>query len=61
MQGYLSTLNELARGMVENGEAEDKIDDMAIPEPFEDWLFSTAFPYNMRFFYQRRLGERVDA
>ena len=57
MQQYLGLLDVLARGMVESGEPEEKADELAIPEPFGDWLFSTSFPHCVRFFYQRRLGE----
>lgn len=59
MRQYISTLDELARKMVEDGEAEDKIDEMAIPEPFEDWLFAAFFPLNMHFLYQRWLDRRT--
>jgi cyclase len=54
MGQYVHTLNRLAREMVEDGEAEETIDAMAIPEPFDDWLFSAFFPVNMHFLYQRR-------
>jgi glyoxylase-like metal-dependent hydrolase (beta-lactamase superfamily II) len=58
---YIRTLDGLAQEMVEGGEVKEKIDDMAIPEPFDDWLFSAFFPLNMHFLYQLRLGEQVDA
>jgi cyclase len=58
MGQYVRTLEGLARRMVEDGEAEDVIDAMAIPEPYDDWLFSAFFPVNMHFLYQRRLGEQ---
>jgi cyclase len=60
MGQYVHTLDGLARKMVEDGEAEETIDAMAIPEPYDDWLFSSFFPGNMHFLYQRRLGERGD-
>jgi glyoxylase-like metal-dependent hydrolase (beta-lactamase superfamily II) len=60
MRQYISTLDTLARKMVEDGEAEERIDEMAIPEPFDDWLFSAFFPLNMHFLYQRRSGEQTD-
>jgi cyclase len=59
MRQYVSTLDELARKMVEDGEAEEEIDGMAIPEPFDDWLFSSFFPVNMHFLYERWSKERV--
>ena len=34
------------------------IDAMAIPEPYDDWLFAAFFPVNMHFLVQRRLGEQ---
>jgi cyclase len=48
----------LAGKMVEDGEAEETIDAMAIPEPYDAWLFAAFFPVNMHFLYQRRLGEQ---
>jgi cyclase len=55
MSEYVSTLDELARKMVEAGEAEETIDAMAIPKPYDDWLLASFFPGNMHFLYQRRL------
>jgi hypothetical protein len=49
MRQYFYTLDGLARKMVEDGEAEEAIDAMAIPEPYDDWLFSSFFPGNMHF------------
>jgi hypothetical protein len=60
MRQYISTLDGLARKMVEDGEAEERIDEMAIPEPFDDWLFSSFFPLNMHFLYQRWLERQTD-
>jgi glyoxylase-like metal-dependent hydrolase (beta-lactamase superfamily II) len=57
MGQYVGTLDGLARDMVELGEPEEKIDEMAVPEPFADWLFAAFFPVNMRFLYQRHLGK----
>jgi glyoxylase-like metal-dependent hydrolase (beta-lactamase superfamily II) len=59
MGQYVSTLDELARHMVTEGEAEEKIDDMAVPEPFDDWLLATFFPVNMHFLVQRRLSRQT--
>jgi cyclase len=58
MGQYVQTLDGLARNLVEGGEAEATIDAMTIPEPYDDWLFSSFFPGNVRFLYQRRLGEQ---
>ena len=60
MRQYVHTLDGLARKMVEDGEAEETVDAMAIPEPYDDWLFASFFPGNMHFLYQRRLGEQTD-
>jgi glyoxylase-like metal-dependent hydrolase (beta-lactamase superfamily II) len=60
MGQYVRTLDGLARKMVEDGEAEETIEAMAIPEPYEDWLFAAFFPVNMHFLYQRHLqGQRA--
>jgi cyclase len=61
MRQYVQTLDGLARQMVEDGQAEETIDAMAVPEPYDDWLFSSFFPGNMHFLYQRRLGDREGA
>jgi hypothetical protein len=58
MRHYVQTLDGLARQMVEDGETEGTIDAMAIPEPYDAWLFSAFFPGNMHFLYQRRLGQQ---
>jgi cyclase len=60
MAQFVRTLDGLARKMVEEGEAEETIDTMAVPEPYNDWLFGSFFPGNMRFLYQRRLREQGD-
>jgi glyoxylase-like metal-dependent hydrolase (beta-lactamase superfamily II) len=54
MMHYITTLDGLARKMVKEGEPEDRIDEMPIPEPFDDWLFAAFFTLNMHFLYQRR-------
>jgi len=59
MRQYLAALDGLACKMVKDGEPEEKTDQMAIPEPYEDWLFAAFFPLNMHFLYQRRLGEQT--
>jgi cyclase len=60
MAQYVHTLDGLSRKMVEQGEAEEKIDEMPVPEPFDDWLFASFFPGNMHFLYQRWLGKQTD-
>jgi glyoxylase-like metal-dependent hydrolase (beta-lactamase superfamily II) len=55
MSQHVSTLDGLARKMVEDGAAEETIDTMAIPQPYDDWLFASFFPGNMHFLYQRSL------
>jgi glyoxylase-like metal-dependent hydrolase (beta-lactamase superfamily II) len=59
MGQYVTTLDDLARKMVEDGEAEEKIDEMTTPEPFDDWLFSAFFPVNMHFLYERWSRKRM--
>jgi cyclase len=58
MGQYVRTLDGLARKMVEDGEAEETIDAMAVPQPYDDWLFASFFPGNMHFLYQRHLREQ---
>jgi hypothetical protein len=53
-------MDGLARKLVEDGEAEETIDAMAIPEPYDDWLFAAFFPVNMHFLVQRWLGKQGD-
>ena len=50
---YVRTLDGLARQMVEDGELEETIDEMAVPEPYADWLLAAFFPVNMHSLYQR--------
>jgi cyclase len=59
MSQYVSTLDGLARQMVEDGEAEETIDTMAVPQPYDDWLFASFFPGNMHFLYQRQLRRQT--
>jgi glyoxylase-like metal-dependent hydrolase (beta-lactamase superfamily II) len=61
MSQYVSTLDGLAREMVDEGESEETIDRMAVTEPYADWLFASFFPGNMHFLYARWLGERSGA
>ena len=60
MKQYVSTLDGLARKMVEQGEAEARIDAMAIPKPYNDWLITSFFSGNLRFLYRRRLRQQGD-
>ncbi len=53
MKHYVNTLDGLARKMVEQGEAEERIDAMPIPEPYCNWLIASFFSGNMHFLYQR--------
>lgn len=56
MGHFVRTMDDLARNMIEHGEAEEAIESMPIPEPYDDWLFASFFPGNIQFLYQRRLG-----
>ena len=60
MKQYVSTLDGLARKMVEQGEAEERIDAMAIPEPYNDWLIASFFSGNMHSLYRHRLRQQGD-
>jgi cyclase len=59
MKKYVQTLEELAHKMVREGETEDMIEEMAIPGPYDDWLFASFFPGNMHYLYQRLLREQA--
>jgi hypothetical protein len=61
MQRYVRTLDGLARRMVEAGEAEEGIDAMAVPEPYDDWLVASFFRANLHFLYQRHLRKQGTA
>lgn len=50
----------LARQMAEDGEPEEALAEVPIPEPFEDWLFASFFPGNMLVLYQRWLDRLAD-
>jgi cyclase len=60
MGQYVRTMDGLARKLIEDGDAEETIDAMAIPQPYDDWLFAAFFPVNMHFLYQRRLRHQGD-
>jgi hypothetical protein len=45
--------------MAEDGEPEEALAEVAVPEPLEDWLFASFFPVNMLFLYQRWLERRA--
>jgi glyoxylase-like metal-dependent hydrolase (beta-lactamase superfamily II) len=55
MSQYVTLLDGMARKMVQDGEPEETIDTMPIPQPYDDWLFASFFPGNMHFLYQRWL------
>ena len=57
---YIDVLNTLARKMVEDGEPEEKVTTLGIPEPFDKWEFRSFFTDSMRFFYQRQLRRQAD-
>jgi glyoxylase-like metal-dependent hydrolase (beta-lactamase superfamily II) len=52
---YINALDCLARKMVEDGEPEERVTTIGIPEPFDKWEYSSFFADSMRFFYQRQL------
>jgi hypothetical protein len=61
MQQYVSTLDGLARKLAEEGAAEQSIDALEIPQPFNGWLIPSFFSANLHFLYQRHLQKRVAA
>ncbi len=61
MQAYVRTLDGLARGLVEAGEPESKIDTLPVPPPFDGWLIDTFFANNLHFLYRRHLQWREAA
>jgi cyclase len=61
MVQYVRTMDGLARKMVEDGQSEEAIDAMPIPEPYSDWLFGSFFPGNMHYLYQRWSGRLADS
>ncbi len=58
LREYILRLEDLARTMVRHGEGEEAVDSLPIPPPYEDWLFSSFFPDNMQFLYQRARQEQ---
>jgi len=60
MKEYIRTLDETAQKLVEDGEAEEIIDTLAIPEPYDDWLFASFYTDNMHAMYRRWSGEQGD-
>ena len=61
MKQYVSGLDQMARELVKAGVPEQEIDGLAIPEPWDRWLFASFFPGNMQFLYQRHSRARVQA
>ena len=55
MQAYVRALDGLARGLVEAGEPESKVDALPVPPPFDGWLIHKFFAVNLHFLYQRHL------
>jgi cyclase len=60
MMQYIHTLERITRKMVDDGEAEETIDEMVIPDPFSDWLFASFFSDNLHFLYQHQLRKQKD-
>lgn len=61
MQHYISTLDRLARKLVEEGQPEESIAAISIPKPFDDWLIASFFSANMRFLCRRHLQKQGTA
>jgi cyclase len=60
MMHFVQTMDGLARKMVEEGQAEETIETLAIPEPYDDWLLASFFPGNIQYLYQRHLARLRD-
>ncbi len=61
MAQYVRTLNDLARGLVRAGKPEEAIGEIAIPEPYRDWLIATFFQISMHAWYRLWLNKSGDA
>jgi hypothetical protein len=61
MGQYVRIVDGLAGKMIEGEAAEETVGAVAVPEPFDDWLFSSFFPGNVEYLHQRRLREQRDA
>lgn len=59
MVQYVRTLDGLARQMAEDGEPEEALAAVPVPEPFGDWLLASFFPGNLLFLYQRWLQRQA--
>jgi cyclase len=55
MGRFVGAMDGLAREIVEAGKPEGLIDQLAIPAPWDSWLFASFFPGNIHFLYQRQL------
>jgi cyclase len=60
MEQYVRTLDGLARQMAEDGEPEEALAAVPVPEPFGDWLLASFFPGNLLFLYQRWLERQAN-
>ena len=55
MKEYLCALDGLARQMIEDGESEERIEAVAVPAPYNDWLIASFFRANLHFLHRRHL------
>ncbi|HNS49985.1 MAG TPA: MBL fold metallo-hydrolase [Anaerolineae bacterium] len=55
MEQYVHTLDGLARQMADAGEAEETIDALPTPKPYDGWLVASFFRANLHFLYRRHL------
>jgi cyclase len=53
MKEYISNCRQTVEQMLENDQPLDAISQQAIPEPYQEWEFSTFYAANLRSYYQR--------
>jgi cyclase len=56
MEGYVDSLNALVREAIKNEASADDMDHIAIPGKYQDLIFPSFFPTNLKFLYKRQTG-----
>ena len=56
MSGYVAALDGMARLLLEDGDAGELVDTMAVPEPWAEWGLAAFFNLNLRFLCELRAG-----
>ena len=52
MDAYIGTLNSLVREAINRGVPEAEIDQLSMPEEYQDLVYPNFFPANIKFLYQ---------